>query len=223
LSVQSRAGIAAAVTTLVVAAGAQAAAEVGGPPTLDLKRCFREIRPCGDPIVIGVGRDFVGPIEIIAFTSRLGLCIEVDIVREGGAGSCPGDIRPPEGKAISANGVSVSFGRLRYTQVEGSVSPNTAVVRVRFRRKGEIRVARGVVAQVTGELQQRLEEEAPFGVYEATIRGCVPTKRIRLAALDATGNVLDRKRLRRGSRRQCDRTPDFPLDPPARGYVETAS
>jgi hypothetical protein len=222
---RSRLGIAAVlVGVLAVAAVAKAAAEVGGPPTLDLKRCDKEIRPCGDPVVIGVGRHFVGPVEIVAFQSRLGLCIEVDIIREGGSGSCPGGIHPPEGRAISSGGAAVSFGRLRYTQVEGAVVPGAAAVRVRFRREGEIREARGVIAQVAGELQERLGEEEPFGVFEATVRGCVPVRRIRLAALDASGIVVGRTRIRGGfGRGQCDRTPDFPGTPPDPRYrVEVA-
>jgi hypothetical protein len=193
---------------------AYATAEVGDPPTLDLKRCFKDIRPCGDPVVIGVGRHFNGPVELIAFQSRPGLCIEIDILREGGGGTCPGAIHPPEGQALSTSGGSVSFGRSKYTQIEGAVTPGAAAIRVRYRRKGEIRETNAVLAQVAGELQQRLGEEAPFGVFEATVRGCVPIERFRLAALDTSGVVLGRTRSRHGDPDQCDRTPDFQLPPP---------
>lgn len=189
---------------------AYADGEVGGPPTSDFDRCSRELKPCGDPVVIGVGRHFNGPVEIVAFQSSLGLCIEVDVLREGASGTCPGEIHPPRGKAISAGGFSISLSRRSAsTQVVGAVTPAVAAVRVRYRRQGRPKRATGLVAHVEGELQQRLEEEAPFAVFEATVRGCVPVERLRLAALDADGAVLGKKRLRafRAFGDQCDRTP----------------
>jgi hypothetical protein len=202
---------------LAVLAIGTAAAEIGGPPTADFQHCDRLLRPCGQPVVIGEGRTFAGPVEIVAFTSSAGLCIEIDVVRISGTGHCPGPIHPRVGNAISSSGTGVSFGKPRYTEVVGAVVPGTATVRVNYRRNGQTKQAAGIVAQVDGELQQRLQEPAPFGVFYAMVRGCVAAKRIRLAALDASGTVLGRTRvpnLLPAGFEECDRTPEFPIEPP---------
>ncbi len=180
---------------------------MGGPPTLDFDRCDRFLKPCGEPVVIGAGRHFNGGVEIVAFQSRQGLCIGVDLLRSGSFSSCPGQIHPAEGEVVSAGAFGLSSSRRSsFTQVVGAVAPEVASLRVRYRREGEPKSAKAVVAQVAGELQQRLEEEAPFAVFEITVRGCLPLERLRFSAFDAAGALVGRERLRsfRGVEDLCD-------------------
>jgi hypothetical protein len=186
---------ASALGCLAFATGAGAVAAVGGPPSDDYERCVGFLRPCTDPVVIGVGRHFNGPVEIVAFQSSYGLCIDID-QRRGGGGSCAGSPLPPHGDAIFASG----YGRGGdASQVSGELRPAVARVAVRYRRAGQMRRSRGLVAQVAGELLEKVGEPRPFGFFEATVRGCVPPQRFRVAAFDSSGVRLGRSRL-----------PDFP-------------
>jgi hypothetical protein len=188
-----------ALASVTSTADAFAAAEIGGPPTNDFNRCYRDLRPCGDPLVIGTGHRFFGSVEIIAMQSRLGLCLEVDVVDEGGSSTCPGEVRPRDQKAVEMTMSSFASGRGEsYTELIGPVVPEAAAVRVRYRRAGNPRAVDAILARVDGELQQRLEEPEPFAIFEAGVRGCLLDKRFRLAALDPAGAVIGRDRVRPG-------------------------
>ncbi len=55
-----------------------AGADVGGPPTNDVKRCDSHAKPCGKPFVLGEGRQFGGKREIVGLKSRLGACLSFE-------------------------------------------------------------------------------------------------------------------------------------------------
>ncbi len=78
----------------------------------------------------------------------------------------------------------------RQTEVGGLLAPNVASVEVRFRRNGQARHVKATVAQVKGELQQRLKQAAPFGYFDGQIKGLVPMKAIIVRVYDAGGNLL---------------------------------
>lgn len=178
---------------LIAAADATAQAPIGGPPSNDFPRCNRFTRPCGDPIVVGAGTTRFGVVEIVAYTSALGLCVDVDVVDQGGAGSCPEE---PPTHTIEAFGVSGSFGGRSgsYTQIDGTVTSEVTSVRARYRRNGKRHQASAIVGRIEGELQTRLEQPRPYGLFVATVPGCVSAHRFRLAAMAADGTVLARVR-----------------------------
>jgi hypothetical protein len=205
--VRVRAAVAAGLGATALAAGvADARSEIGGPPTLDLKRCDRFVGPCSDPIVLGKAKHAVARVEIVGFQSRIGLCVEIDTIPFGGSGSCPAGGVPSDGSAVSIYGYSVSFGHKPFTQLVGQVRTDVARVRVTYRRNGELKRRRAGVAQVDGELLEAIREEEPFGVVEATLQGCVANKRLRFTAFDEEGDVLETARSRRFPN-ACNRTP----------------
>lgn len=171
---------------------AAAQAPVGGPPTSDYPRCDRIIRPCGDPIVIGAGTTAFGPIEVVAYTARLGLCVDVDM-RFGSSGGCPAT-RPRS--PVDPDGVSGSFSRHGggYTQLTGTTRPEVAAVRARYLHRGRWHTAGALIARIEGDLQERLGQPKPFGYFVLTVAGCVEAHRFRVTALAADGTVLQRTR-----------------------------
>jgi hypothetical protein len=189
---------------LLLAAVATASAggvEIGDPPSRDPDRCLKPVRPCSDPIVIGIGHHFNGRTEIVAYHSRIGLCIDFDR-RDGSSGSCGGnEPLPPEGGAIFASGYEYASGPRGSAGISGFLRPDVASVVIRFWREGERERARATVAQVSGELLDAVHEDEPFGVFESLVRGCIKAKHFRAIALDALGEVLGRSRV--PFRRSC--------------------
>jgi hypothetical protein len=192
-----RGAIAAGLAGAALAAGfADARSEIGGPPTLDLKRCDR-FGPCSDPIVLGKAKHALGRVEMVGFQSRIGLCIEIDILRLGGGGTCPAAPVPVDGSAISIERFALSLARpFRYTAASGSLRPDVARVRVAYRRNGELKRRRAGVAQVDGDVLEAVQEEEPFGVVEALLQGCVGNKPLRFTAFAEDGTVLETERAR---------------------------
>src|SRR5918996_3044219 len=84
-------------------------APVGGPPTLDFNRCPEDEGngPCTEPVVIGARSAFNGPVELVAYNSRSGTCLDVDHpAAEISGGFCGPPLRPDSGKSIALAGWS---------------------------------------------------------------------------------------------------------------------
>jgi len=203
-----RATAGAVLAGIALAVGAQASAPVGGPPTFDFNRCDSFLRPCDDPIVVGKARHFIGPVEVVGMHFEGhggGLCMFFDSIRlHGGFGYCGGPPRPPDGKGLTFGSLGTTEFRKRpITQIDGSLVPEVAKVRASYRREGEMKNRRAAVVQVAGELQEYLQEPETFGVYELTVRGCIPPRRFRITALDSSGQILGRVRGWRRPRFRC--------------------
>ena len=81
------------------------------------------------------------------------------------------------------------------TEVGGLLASNVASVELRFRRLDRARTerAKAAVAQVSGELQRRLKQPAPFGYFVAKIKGQRPDLRVVTANPDQVPS-LERSR-----------------------------
>jgi hypothetical protein len=199
----SQAGLVAVVFTFLSASAFADRAVIGGPPTRDINRCDRLTRPCTDPVVIGIGHHFNGRTEIVAYHSRIGLCLDVDrpdVTQE----MCGGDLPPSGPEAIRFAGFQWDKEGRDYSGSLGWLRPDVASVVLRFRRDGHHERAQAMVTQVGGHLLAQIKESEPFGFFEATIRGCVPPNRMHVVAYDDTGEVLDREQPRRLAARKCD-------------------
>jgi hypothetical protein len=181
--------------TLVLAAQVGAApaqeppCQVGGTPS-HVEFYQSHPRPQSEVLVIGCAQTAIGPIEIVAFDSRFGLCVFVDKLDQlFGFGQCP--VTPPSnGRAIGVTQWGLTPGHPRFTDVSGPLSPHVATVSASFRRKGRVRTAQGTVAQITGDLVERLHQEAPFGYFVAIAQGCARSSKIDATAFDATGGLV---------------------------------
>ena len=183
-----RAATSTALLALALAASAGAAAEVGDPPTDDRNRCNSMLAPCGDPIVVGVGRDFAGRTEIVAMSVRDGVCVGAD-ARKDYTG-CFGTNGPTSG--VPAYGIDAKRIRRRTaTQVAGVLGGDVADVEIRYVKNGVAGTHSPIIARVGGKLLRRLEHEHRFGFFAGTIRGCVQPGRIRIRAFDEAGNQVD--------------------------------
>jgi hypothetical protein len=170
---------------------------IGGPPTLDFDRCFRDIAPCGDPVVLGKARHFNGRVEFVGMHSSIGLCLFFDNLRVGfGFGTCGGGAPLPRGDRAMSPGIRAwsAFRGDKETQITGGLVPEVARVRAKYRRDGVPKQKEAAVAQVDGELLEQLQEPRPFGIFELPMRGCIRS-RFRLAAFDSGGQKLDTMRL----------------------------
>jgi hypothetical protein len=192
----------ASVVALGIAAGS-AGAVIGGPPTLDIPRCDRFTRPCGDPIILGEGQHHDRRVEVIGFSARGGPCVGVDTIipRFGGLGfyGCGGWETPDE--AIDPSGYLVDAARKggHYaTQVDALLRPDVARVEARYPRNGSHRTKEATVAQIAGPLQDHIEAPEPFGIAVISVRGCIPGPQIHLTAYDSNGATLGAANLGRG-------------------------
>ena len=183
-----RAATSTALLALALAASAGAAAEVGDPPTDDRNRCNSMLAPCGDPIVVGVGRDFNGRTEIVAMKVRQGVCVGADARKD--YTWCYVGTGPSSG--VSSFGIDAMRIRQRTaTQVDGVLGGEVADVEIRYVKNGVAGTHSPIIARVGGKLLRRLDHDHPFGFFAATIRGCVQPGRIRIRAFDDAGNQVD--------------------------------
>jgi hypothetical protein len=192
---------------LAAAAAAQdpAPGTVGGPPTNP--EFHEDPKPRSEVLVIGVGRTTIGRVEVVAYDSRYGLCVDLEFLDEGsGVGSCGSDPNA-EGRPIAISGWGSSrSGRNRTTNIQGVLAPEVASVTVRARHKNGVRTPRPVVSQVDSEMASRLGQDEPFGHFVAALRGCIEIHRFRVAAFDASGARLGDDRIPRGGFGMCGRS-----------------
>lgn len=212
-----RAAIAATLAVLAACCGvAQAAGGVGDPPSLDLPRCGRFLKPCTSPLILATGPGIRGPVEMIGFHSRLGFCLEVDASQPDGftgTSVCGGTSKPPrdEPVAVVLYGGEVSQTG-RSTEVVGTARADVAGIRVRYRRHGKVRRARAIFGAVDTDLAARVGEDRAFGVFDAVVRGCVRASRIRVVAYDSEGRALGKDRFPEVGD-PCDPGPPPPMKP----------
>ena len=193
------------------ATGSAAKGEIGGPPTLQINRfpSFERNKPTSPVLVIGKGKAYDGPVEIVAADSKVGFCTFVEYPRshDGNGGGCGFEPLPILGRAIEVTGGAglIYPAGNRYTSIEGPLRPDVASVRVYFHRHGHKQrfQSRGLVAQVSGQLQAALNQEQPFGYFSVKVRGCVATRAFRAEALDASGNVIGSAKFGFGGWREC--------------------
>ena len=172
---------------------ASVAHSAGDPADFDTD-CFREQKPCGDPVVLHEATLFDGPLEIIGYSSRFGPCLVFDHKREGSQSTtCGPPSRVGNKRAIAMQGLTV-LGRknARLTDVNGYANPATASAQIQFERGGETRTRGMTVVQVQGELQEQLRLARPVSMFFGTMRGCVPARSMRFTAFDAGGDQLGR-------------------------------
>lgn len=172
---------------------ASALGGVGDPPSADLPRCDKTMRPCTDPIVLAEASQLVGHVEIVGFNSAFGLCLAVDATKKQGGTSattsCGGDGVPSDGKAISLG----LYGGVP-TQIAGRTRGDVTRVRLLYRRKGRDARSRPLFGRVRGSLLSRLELSEPFGVYTGALKGCVQAKSIKAIAYGRSNRRLGQAR-----------------------------
>jgi hypothetical protein len=200
-------------------AGAESAAiskgKVGGPPTIPLGKPDEGERTTPD-LVIGRGRDFGGPVELVAYGWRSsglgeapqeGVCLWAEYISRHLVNfqSCllTDESRPGGVIEINTGTQQVQPKNSRWTQIGGWLSPEVSAVRVSFHRPGRdgsFRAA-AVVARVNGELQRMLKLPEPIGYYTVRVRGLLPRR------LFTVQPVLEAGRLAAGVRNQVHALP----------------
>jgi len=154
--------------------------QAGDPPSLPWIGCDRDIKPCGDPLVIEAGRLDEGRYETVGMDSRLGLCLGITIINRGSGGSlasCGGAGVPEDGKAVAASAYGWESGRSgSITQAVVRTRADVSGLRIRYRSGGRAHVASAPVAPVNGELLAGLGQPDPFGVATAILRGCTQSR-----------------------------------------------
>jgi hypothetical protein len=174
---------------LAVGASPVWASEIGGPPTLDVNRCDDFIDPCGEPLVLGVSRHpGIGPVEVVGMAWAEGPCVYFDsLAPRSGAGYCTGSARPSGFIEASL----ILRPTRRSTEIAGELDPAVAAVRVRFRRRGEVRRRQAAVVNVPPDLAEFVgEASGAFSVYELTVKGCIPGRRFKAIAINDAGQRL---------------------------------
>lgn len=152
-----------------------------------------------------------GPLEILGFDTREGLCTTVQVASAGM--QFGGECEPVEGSwheftqaPLSWWGAGWSEGGSRpsQTNLAGKIDPDVVKVEVRFPRQGRIWTKAATVAQVEGELLSKLGVSEPFGRFAALLPGCVPPKEINVVARGADGEFLGSQRGRFETRDFCN-------------------
>jgi hypothetical protein len=177
---------------------------VGGPPTISLGRPDEGKRLTPD-FVIGRGRTYRGPVELVAYgwlaprdaipsSPRKQFCVWVEYLpAQVNPGTCNRALDPEyEGKIAIDDGVqALGPPGGRYTEVGGRLAPEVASVQVSYHRRDHgLTVVDATVGRVTGNLQRKLHQPAPFGYFDATLPGLVKFSEIRARAFDGSGNLI---------------------------------
>lgn len=178
--------------------------QVGGPPTIALGPPDEGERTTPD-LVIGRGHTPAGAVELVAYGwlaprdslppgPREQLCVWAEhLPKEVSFGMCGPLLDPDGGQKIAIDDHIQALGKpaQRWVEIGGRLTPDVASVRISYRRKGHKAAGMAVVAQVAGELQDRLRQPTPFGFFNLRIRGRVPWRSIRVQAYDDAGAVLE--------------------------------
>jgi hypothetical protein len=185
-------------------------ARIGGPPPFPVNelipglqlpedRHFRSVRT-GPEVLLGVGHK--EQLEIVGYRSGKGACVDVANrqVRSSGGG-CGGSraFLPPSERSIFIDGVDgteVGHDGTRFSQIEGSLSPDVTGVRLVYPLRGKMRQSRAVVARVRGHLLAAIGLKRPFGGFAATYHGC--SSKVKVMALGEGGEVLESTSLLHG-------------------------
>ena len=159
-------------------------------------------------IVIGRGPGYKGHVEIVAygwlapanslgsegsFLPRQSYCVWIENPPESpDFGSCDSPLTTTRAVQVVSETQGLGKPRFRYTDITGPLTPEVASVRVSFHRRGSGRTrhVKATVAQVSGQLQEKLRQPEPFGYFDARVRGLVPWRFFRVKAFDAAGNVI---------------------------------
>lgn len=196
-------GAAFGVVLIPTAASAQGVGEIGGPPTMGApfrfppphrKQRFQP-RATSEAIVIGVGFNRSGRVEVVGQDSNFGLCIAIDHVKRQGSTTSCGPLVLPRSIAIDSETFEIERKRGRSrSEVTGFMQPTVAHVRiVASRHKGRRRTRKavsGIVAMPSSDLLARLHQSTPFGYFVADFRGCLADAKMRAQAFDAAGLLL---------------------------------
>ncbi len=200
----------------LVAGALAATAPVGGPPTNSDIRC-RPGQHCGEPIVVASSDATPLPVEMVAYTSRRGLCVGLDVdARQRGA-IC--NVQRADRDAIENIGQTWNVdGGHKFTYTYGALRDDVAALDVTYRKRGSVHITSPVIAFIRGDLQERLGQAEPFTGFTVLARGCNPINRFRFTARDADGNVLQRVHLvgfaEPEAKPDCDLYPPVPVAPP---------
>jgi len=172
---------------------ASAASSAADPPDFGT-HCFKEVRPCGDPVVLYETTLFDGPLEVIGFSSKYGPCFSFHHERESsGSTGCGPAPTLSERQPIEMRSWSV-LGRkdARLTDVNGYADASVASAQIQFERHHETKTRGLTVIQVAGKLQRQLRLDEPVSLFFGTMRGCVAAKSMRFTAFDAAGEQIGR-------------------------------
>lgn len=156
--------------------------------------CPKRANPCGEIVHLGHVDDTLGRVGIAARSfDGLGGGFCSSFERGGfGLGHCrKGEIAPrgDAGTKTYSAGVSRLHNQTS-TLLDGSVAAEAASIDLLFRRNGKAHARHAKFLVPTEENLHRLGDPAPFGLFEATIRGCVSFTHVRLKARDEAGNVI---------------------------------
>jgi hypothetical protein len=184
-------------------AGAQTTGEVGGPPTMrghlpfppPHKKTYVP-KATTEPIVIGVGFNAFGKVEIVGQGLKRGLCVFVDQLNRAESHSRCGPVTVPRSIAIESESYETDrrhHGR-SLSEFSGFMQPTVATVTaVAHGSKGGRRTRKtvpGIVAVPTSELLTRLHQTTAFGYFVTDFRSCVARAKISLRGFDPAGALL---------------------------------
>ena len=181
---------------------------VGQPRNIGHRSLYK---PADTPRVIACGRSFLGPFEIVAFTSlqHNSLCTlflggpfmgEGDCAQDGGVELAPGLFSPSGDDEMCVLGIWWESGRQALpssiTYLHGSLSPAVTRVEIRYQQRGNKSFSRvsATVARVNGELLKSLDQASPFGRFAAVLPGYAVLQRTQIVAYDSEGHVVETQR-----------------------------
>jgi hypothetical protein len=187
---------------LPASAQAQTTGDIGGPPTMGhlpfppphKNKLFVKAR--SEPIVIGVGFNAFGKVEIVGQDSDSGLCISIDHPKQGTSFQSCGEVAVPQ-TAIAPDTFTWQTRRHQRKSVselsgfmQSTVASVTAVAHRRKAGKRTRKAVAGTIAVPSADLLARLHQSTPFGFFAADFRGCLENAKVRVHAFDATGLLL---------------------------------
>jgi hypothetical protein len=156
-------------------------------------------------LVIGRTSQPKGHMEIVSYGARVGayspspqeLCTWVEFVPGESIFASCGEMAElrQEGRAVKVElfDQTIKPKSERETELGGLVAADVASIKLRplGDRRTKPFDARTTVTQVRGGLRKKLRQPAPFGYFDAQIKGLVPGKAIEVRAYDASGHLLD--------------------------------
>lgn len=199
-----------AITIVAAMSSVALARSVGGPPTNDYERCFHEVRPCGEPVVIGEAKNFTGRIEHVGFSSSVGPCLSFEPISGFfAATTCGVETHPAHDDVFGISHFATERHDLGYSILTGTLREDVSSVVLHYRRHGRSHSTPGDVSEIGPDLAEQIGADGPFKLYVVAARGCVPLHRLELLALDENRGLVERKRFHLNAHAPCGSLTSF--------------
>ena len=149
------------------------------------------IRRNGQPTLLDRGNTFLGTTELVAFSSTLGLCIEIDHLRQRSrAGGCAFATVPAHRKvSVMGEGYNAQPGRAGVTEIFGEATASTQSILIEYQLDTHRHRTTALLGTLSHHIRATSNSALPIW-FAADIPGCQERQHIHVLAFGPRHTLL---------------------------------